>query len=216
VKPVIVSMSSVAGSGGYHIACNGTRILADESTITGSIGVFNIWFHTRGLYEKLGLSREIFTRGDNADIFPSWREVTEKDLELSRYFTDEYYDKFVADVARGRGMEVDRVRAVAQGRVWAGRSAVEIGLVDRIGGLGDAIELAKKDAGIPAGGEVQFRVLPRQLGLWALITQQPAAALDGGARMPGALERVLEEAAYLELLQKEPNLYLMPYRLDIE
>ncbi len=215
-KPVIVSMSGLAGSGGYHIVCNGTRILADDATITGSIGVFNIWFGTRGLYEKLGLSREIFTRGANADAFPTWRDVTEEDLELSRYFTNEFYDKFIRDVAAGRGMAVDAVHEVAQGRVWAGRSALEIGLIDRIGGLAEAIRMAKEDAGIPADAEVAFRVLPKAPGFWDVVTGRSEAALAGGMRLPASAESLLKEAAYMELLQEEPNLYLMPYRISVK
>jgi protease-4 len=215
-KPVIVSMSGLAGSGGYHIACNGTRILADDATITGSIGVFNMWFGTRGLYEKLGLSREIFTRGKNADAFPTWRDVTEEDLELSRYFTGKFYDKFINDVARGRGMTVEAVHEVAQGRVWTGRSALEIGLIDRIGGLADAIRLAKEDAGISAGEEVTFKVLPEAQGFWDVMTGEADAAFVKSIPLPETAERILEEAAYMELFQADPNLYLMPYRIEVQ
>ena len=216
VKPVIVSMGGVAGSGGYHIACNGTRILADDATITGSIGVINMWFGTRGLYEKLGLSREIFTRGENADIFPSWREVTEEDMELSRRFTGEFYEKFVKDVADGRGMSVEAVHGVAQGRIWSGRSAIDIGLVDRIGGLTEAIRIAKEDAGIPADEEVAFKVLPEGLGFWQLLSGEADAAVTTGIRLPETAEGVLKEAAYMELFNGEPNMYLMPYRIEVK
>jgi protease-4 len=221
VKPVIVSMSGVAGSGGYHISCDGSRIVADDATITGSIGVFNMWFRTRALYEKLGLSREIYTRGDNADIFPSWREVTDADLELSRYFTDEFYAKFVGDVARGRGMSFEAVDDIAQGRIWSGRKAAEIGLVDRIGGLTEAVRLAKEDAGIPEDEEVTFRILPRPLDLWDFLTGGAEASFSGrmgyGYKgLPGPAGKLLEEAAYMELLQREPNLYIMPFRIEIE
>jgi protease-4 len=215
-KPVIVSMSGMAGSGGYHIACNGTRILADEATITGSIGVINMWFHTRELYEKLGLSREILSRGRNADIFPSWSEVTEEDMEMARYFTDTYYDKFIDDVASGRGMDVEAVHDVAQGRIWSGKSAVGIGLVDRIGGLTEAIRLAREDAGIPAGEEVTFRVLPRAVGLWNMIKGDVDGVFTRELRLPESAENVLREAAYIELFQGETGLYLMPYRIEVE
>lgn len=215
-KPVIVSMGGVAGSGGYHIGCNGTRILADETTITGSIGVINMWFHTRGLYEKLGLSREIYSRGENADIFPSWREVTEEDMEMSRYFVQAYYDKFVNDVAKGRGVDFDAVHEVAQGRIWSGRSAVGIGLIDGIGGLTEAIRMAKEDAGIPADEEVTFKVLPRAVGFWAMMRGDMDGVFTPELRLPESAEVVLKEAAYMELFQREPNLYLMPYRIEVK
>jgi protease-4 len=215
-KPVIVSMSGVAGSGGYHIACNATRILADETTITGSIGVINMWFHTRGLYEKLGLSREVYTRGANADIFPSWREVTEQDLEMSRYFTEGFYEKFVRDVAEGRGMDYEAVHEVGQGRIWSGKSAVEIGLTDGVGGLVEAIRLAKEEAGIPADEEVAFEILPEPVGFWDVLSGNPGGVFTPEVRLPGPAEALLEEAAYMELLKGEPHLYLMPYRIEVE
>lgn len=215
-KPVIVSMSGVAGSGGYHIACNGTRILADEATLTGSIGVINMWFHTRGLYEKLGLNKEIFWRGENADIFPSWREVTEEDLAMSHYFSDKFYDKFVDDVAAGRSMAPDAVNEIAQGRIWSGRSAKGIGLVDDIGGLAEAIRLAKQDAGISPREEVAFKVLPKPLGFWDMLTGRIEEGLTPGIKVPEPVEGLLGEAAYFELIQREPNLYLMPYRIEVE
>jgi len=215
-KPVIVSMSGVAGSGGYHIACDGTRILADETTITGSIGVINMWFGTRKLYEKLGMSKEVFTRGKNADLFPSWSEVTEEDMEISRHFTEGFYDKFVEDVAKGRGMTVEAVHEVAQGRIWAGRSAIEIGLIDRIGGLTEAIRLAKEDAGIAADEEVAFKVLPAAMGFWDVMAGDADEAFVKGIRLPETAESILEDAAYMEILQKDPNLYLMPYKIEVE
>ena len=215
-KPVIVSMSGMAGSGGYHIACDGTTILADDATITGSIGGFNIWFRTRGLYEKLGINKEIFTRGENADLFPSWNEATERDFEVSRHFTGKYYDKFINDVARGRGMTADEVHEVAQGRMWAGRSAKEIGLIDEIGGLAEAMRLAKEEAGIPAGEYVTYRVLPKQLGFWDFMAGRSGGALATQIEVPESIKGVLNEAAYIELLQREANLYLMPYRIEVE
>jgi protease-4 len=215
-KPVIVSMSGMAGSGGYHIACNGTQILADDATITGSIGVINMWFQTRGLYEKMGLSKEVFSRGANADIFPSWRDVTEEDMELSRYFTEGFYDKFVNDVAQGRGMSPEAVHEVAQGRIWSGRAAVEIGLIDRVGGLAEAIRIAREQAGIPAEEEVSFRLLPKGLNFWQAMTGGAEAALVKSVRLPETAEGILREAAYMELFSEEPNLYLMPYRIEIE
>ena len=133
-----------------------------------------------------------------------------------RHFTEGFYDKFVDDVAKGRGMSVEAVHEVAQGRIWAGRSALEIGLIDRIGGLSEAIRLAKEDAGIPAGEEVAFKVLPAALGFWEVMSGDADEAFTKSMRLPETAERILEEAAYMEILQEDPNLYLMPYKIEVE
>jgi protease-4 len=211
-KPVIVSMGGVAGSGGYHVSCFGTTILADHATITGSIGVFGLWFHTRGLYEKIGINKDIFLRGDHADIMPTWRDVTDEDVELIQSYVDKYYDKFIADVSRGRGMGVDAVHAVAQGRIWSGKQAEEIGLVDKVGGLTEAIRLAKREAGIPEREAVDFTVLPTTGGFFENMMSSMAARVTGDVRIPEQLKDALEGTAYLETFD-QPYLYLMPYRI---
>jgi protease-4 len=214
-KPVVVSMAGVAASGGYHVSCDGTMILADETTVTGSIGVLNLWLHTRGFYEKIGANKDIFLRGDHADIFPTWREVTEEDLELMQYYVDKYYDKFVRDVAEGRGMSFDQVHQVAQGRVWSGRRAEELGLVDKIGGLAEAVRLAKREAGIPDDERVDFRVLPRPGGVLASLIERVGPDVAGEIQMPEELRDLVGDAARLDAYS-DPILYLMPYRLEIE
>jgi len=214
-KPVIISMGGVAASGGYHISCNGTSILADEATVTGSIGVLSLWLHTRGLYEKIGANKDIFTRGKRAGMFPTWREVTEEDLQLAQYYVDKFYGKFVADVAKGRGMGADDVNEVAQGRVWSGRRAQELGLVDRIGGLSDAIDLARSKAGIQADEKVRFKVLPRAPGFFETLRSSAAGSVVGEVTIPEGLEDLVGEAAYWSIYD-EPILYLMPYRLELE
>jgi protease-4 len=214
-KPVIVSMGGVAGSGGYHVSCDGTMILADDATITGSIGVFGLWFHTRGLFEKIGINKDIFLRGEHADIMPTWRDVTDEDVELIQFYVDKYYDKFIADVAKGRGMGVDEVHAVAQGRIWSGKDAEEIGLVDKVGGLREAIRLAKREAGIPERETVDFTVLPTTGGFFENMMSSMAARVTGDVRIPEPLLNTLEDAAYLEVFD-QPYLYLMPYRIEEE
>jgi protease-4 len=214
-KPVIVSMGGVAASGGYHIACDGTMILADEATVTGSIGVLNLWLHTRGFYEKIGANKDIFLRGKHADIFPTWRDVTDEDLELAQYYVDKYYDKFVRDVAEGRAMGFDEVHEIAQGRVWSGKRAEQLGLVDRIGGLGDAVKNARRLAGIPEDQRVAFRILPKAEGFFARIMASMGASVAGDIEVPDELRELAGDAAYLHAYD-EPILDLMPYGLEIE
>ncbi len=214
-KPVIVSMGGVAGSGGYHISVNGTKILADEATITGSIGVLNLWLHTRGFYEKIGANKDIFTRGKHADAFPTWRDVTDEDIQLAQYLVDKYYDKFLHDVSKGRGMDIKEVDKIAQGRIWSGKRAVSLGLVDEIGGLKRAIEIAKAEAGIAQDEEVAFKVLPKYPAFLQLISSMFGARLSGQAGLPTCLSELIEDAEFIDMLD-EPVLYLMPYKIRIK
>jgi protease-4 len=183
--------------------------------VTGSIGVFNLWLHTRGFYEKLGINKDIFLRGERADIFPTWREVTEEDLELTQYYVDEYYDKFVNDVAEGRAMSVEQVNGIGRGRVWSGKRAREIGLVDRIGGLSEAIRLAKQEAGIAADENVDFKILPQQGGFLASLRRAMGAKVTEDLGIPEEVRDLLGDATYLSAYD-EPILYLMPYRLEVK
>jgi protease-4 len=214
-KPVIVSMGGVAASGGYHISSSADRILADEATVTGSIGVFNLWLHTRGLYQKLGANKEIFTRGKHADPMPTWRDPTEEDMRLMQDLTDEYYRHFVNDVASGRGMTYEAVNDIAQGRVWSGRAALANGLIDGIGGLKAAIDLAKIEAGIPAEDEIRIKVLPQPGGLLAAIASRAQARIAGRLGFPEKFGDLLRDSAYATQFEEE-LLYLMPYRLEIQ
>jgi protease-4 len=214
-KPVIVSMGGVAGSGGYHIACDGTEIMADEATITGSIGVLSLWFHTKGLYEKIGVNKDIFTRGEHADFYPTWREVTDEDMDRAQWYVQKYYDKFIADVAKGRSMGVDEVHEVAQGRIWSGKQAEEIGLIDKVGGLRDAIKMARRQAGIPDDEEVSYRILPGPGGFLEALMSSATARVTGKVEVPDEVKDMLKDAAYREAFD-EPVLYLMPYEIEIE
>jgi ClpP class serine protease len=135
---------------------------------------------------------------------------------MSRYFTEGFYEKFVRDVAEGRGMDYEAVHEVGQGRIWSGKSAVEIGLTDGVGGLVEAIRLAKEEAGIPADEEVAFEILPEPVGFWDVLSGNPGGVFTPEVRLPGPAEALLEEAAYMELLKGEPHLYLMPYRIEVE
>lgn len=214
-KPVIVSMGGVAASGGYHISACADRILADEATVTGSIGVFNLWLHTRGLYQKFGANKEIFTRGKHADPMPTWRDVTEEDMKLMQDLTDEYYKRFVNDVSSGRGKTYEAVDQLAQGRVWSGKAALANGLIDGIGGLKAAIDLAKMEAGIPPDEDVNLRVLPQPGGLFETIMSGAQAGIAGRLGVPEEIKDLIRDSIYATQFD-EQLLYLMPYQMEIE
>lgn len=147
-KKVIVSMGDVAASGGYYIAAPATRIFADPNTITGSIGVFGVIPYTGAMLEnKLGLTFDRASTNKHA-IMTTNRKLTEEELTMIQKGVDDIYLQFKQRVAAGRGMTVEQVNVIARGRVWTGRDALRIGLVDELGGLKDAIAYAVKEAGI--------------------------------------------------------------------
>ncbi|MDI6839838.1 MAG: signal peptide peptidase SppA [bacterium] len=157
-KPVIVSMSGVAGSGGYYISCLGDKIVADRFTLTGSIGGLGINLVMKGLYDKLGLSWDTVKMGEHADYLSGLRHLTKEEREKFRHDVEWYYEKFVSRVSEGRRLTTMQVDSIGQGRIWSGIRAKEIGLVDEIGGLLKAIEIAKKQAGIK---EADLMIFPK-------------------------------------------------------
>ncbi|MBF7091816.1 signal peptide peptidase SppA [Flavobacterium sp. ALJ2] len=139
VKPVVVSMGNYAASGGYYIACNANKIFAESNTITGSIGVFGVLPNFTPLANKLGINTEQVKTHDNAANYSPFVPLDENFKAVTLEGVEHIYKTFVTHVAEGRKMTFDQVDAIAQGRVWAGSEAVKIGLVDKIGGLNDAI-----------------------------------------------------------------------------
>lgn len=161
-KPVVVSMASMAASGGYYSACAADRILADPSTLTGSIGVYAGKVSLGGLYQKLGVDTLRLQRGDNAGLYGYSEAWTPSEFKAIERVVDHLYADFIEHVREGRGIEdIAEVDRVAQGRVWTGAQALDAGLVDELGGLMDAIEVARELAGIPDRAEVQLRPMPR-------------------------------------------------------
>jgi protease-4 len=147
-KKVIVSMGDVAASGGYYIATPANRIFAESSTITGSIGVFGVIPFTGDMLEnKIGLTFDRVSTNKHA-VMSTNKKLTEKEYSIIQEEVDLIYDDFLNRVAEGRGMTVEEVNHVARGRVWTGKDALEVGLIDEIGGLQAAIDYAAKDAGI--------------------------------------------------------------------
>ena len=160
-KPVVVSMSDIAGSGGYYIAMAAGTIVAQPATITGSIGVFGGKFNLKGLYNKLGLTKEVVTRGRNANIYSDYGSFTSTERERVEKLIKTVYEDFVRKAAEGRGKTEEEIHEIAQGRVWTGKQAKEIGLVDVLGGLDIALSVAKANAGLKEDDEVQIFVMPK-------------------------------------------------------
>ncbi len=160
-KPIVVSMGNVAGSGGYYVACGVDTIFAEETTITGSIGVVGGKLATRGLWDKLGIQWHGVQRGAHAGMLLSAEKFSPSERQRLQEWMDEVYAGFKAQVTAARGERLKKdIEDLAGGRVYTGRQALELGLVDQIGGLGDAVRFVAAQAGLEEG-KYQVRVLPR-------------------------------------------------------
>ncbi len=166
-KPVIISMSDAAASGGYWISVAGSKIVAQPATLTGSIGVFGGKFVLTGLFEKLGITWDHVSTSNNAGMWSLTETYTpEQWLKLNAWI-DQVYDTFTRHVAKDRNMDSLQVEKVARGRVWTGEQAMALGLVDQLGGLQTALALAKKESGLPP--ETPVEVYPQSLTLLETI-----------------------------------------------
>ena len=149
VKPLVVSMGDVAASGGYYIAAPANAIVAEPGTITGSIGVIGGKYSFKGLYEKLGIHKEILKRGEHADFYTDYGDYPPAEQAIVQKQIKEIYEDFIEKVALGRAdLTVEDVDRLGQGRVWSGRQAKENGLVDELGGLSLALAIAQEHAGL--------------------------------------------------------------------
>jgi protease-4 len=158
-KPVVVAMAEVAASGGYYIACAADRIVANPGTLTGSIGTI-MSFHTfQGVFEKVGIGTEVIKSGEFKDVGDYSRDMSQEEELMLKAVVMDGYEQFVEAVAKGRDMDREDVYAVADGSVFTGLQAYNLGLVDTLGGLADAIKLAANLAGL--GGEPEV-VRPRE------------------------------------------------------
>ncbi|TKJ34485.1 signal peptide peptidase SppA [bacterium (candidate division B38) B3_B38] len=160
-KPFVVTMSDTAASGGYYIAMGADKIVAQPTTVTGSIGVISGKFDLRGLYDRLGINKEVITRGKNADLFSDYRSFSPEEKEILLKMIGNIYKNFVHKAALGREMTDEEIDSIGRGRVWTGEQAKGNGLVDELGGITEAVSLIKEMANIPAEEEVEVVIYPR-------------------------------------------------------
>ncbi len=160
-KPVVVSMGDVAASGGYYISCAADKIFASPNTITGSIGVFGMIPNMQGMFKnKMGITTDTVNTNLHADILTVFRPLTAEEKAIVQKGVEKIYDDFISKVADGRKLTKEQVDEIGQGRVWSGKDALEIGLVDELGGLNEAIMEARKLAGLQ---NHRIKELPEQL-----------------------------------------------------
>ena len=211
-KPLIVSMGGAAASGGYYIACPADVIVADPGTITGSIGVIAGKFNLRGIYDRLGIKKEILKRGKNSDIYTSYSGFTDEQREIVNRQIREMYNDFVVKVAQGRNMTEEAVEAIAQGRVWTGKQAKNNGLVDELGGLNLAISIAKSRVGLDPDEKIDIVVLPKRIPLWYRLISGDKLFLAEALN----LTPLTNVAEITERLANDKMFYLMPYTISYE
>ncbi len=209
-KPMVISMSDLAASGGYFMAMSGDRIIAYPGTITGSIGVIYGKVNAQGLYEKLGIQVESLKRGRFADIDASYKPLNEEERAKLREGVDSVYGRFLEVVAEGRSRPVEEIAPEAEGRAWLGAQAVGNGLVDELGGLTRAVEVIREEAGLDPDEEIQLVAYPRKRSFWDLLLEE---------RRELTLESQLAEllgVPEFQLLRRGGIMKLMPYRVTIE
>ncbi|MFW6140416.1 MAG: signal peptide peptidase SppA [Acidobacteriota bacterium] len=211
-KPVVASMSDVAGSGGYQVSMAAHKIVAHPQTLTGSIGVIFSKFNMAELYQKLGISGDKITFGDKADILTTFREGTDEEKAFLKQMILETYDHFITKVANNRNMTKQEVDKIGKGRVWTGSQAKKIGLVDEIGGLSKAVETAKEMAGLPLDEEVKFVVLPKKKSLFDVILGRTSSEFKKGPSGFSGFNRKVEEVLNtFQMLKNEVVWALMPF-----
>ncbi|RKX20016.1 MAG: signal peptide peptidase SppA [Candidatus Zixiibacteriota bacterium] len=178
-KYVVVSMSSVTASGGYYIACAGDSILANPGTLTGSIGVMLSFLNFEGLMDKVGVEMEVVKSNEMKDVGNYSREMTQKEREMLQAAIDDTYDQFVITVSEARNMDIDQVEEIADGSIYTGSQALDLGLIDKLGGLEDAITMAGQMAGLGDNPRI-IREYPRRRRLFDYLVEKVAEMLGLG------------------------------------
>lgn len=212
-KPVIASMGDVAASGGYYIACAADSILADRTTITGSIGIFGMIPNVQKLMtDKLGITQDVVTTNEHSDMISLTRPMSTFERDLMQQYVEDGYDTFISRVAEGRKMDKTSIDEIGQGRVWAAPNAKEIKLIDAYGGLTDAINLAKKMANLDSYRIVNLPKLKDPL-------EELLKEFSGSARASFMKDEMGENYKYYEqlrsIISQRGVLARMPYDIEI-
>jgi len=217
-KPVVISMSDDAASGGYYMAMSGDPLIAYPGTITGSIGVVFGKPNLHGLYDKLGITKDYVSRGRFARIESDYESLTDAERMKLREGIDSDYEDFVAKVAASRKKPVSAIEPIAQGRVWLGDQAKANGLVDELGGIDRALEMIKAKSGIPAGNSVNLVLYPPKRSIIDLLFHSNNSDAEADAMLSGVGLEPLRTAwhdASLRVWMRGGMLRMMPFTIRI-
>ena len=212
-KPVIVSMGDVAASGGYAIAYNGTKIVADSLTITGSIGSIFGKMNVAGLWNKGGVTFDAVTKGPNALFFSEFTDFDAEQWKRVETYHNASFDLWLRDISAARKIPIDQLRSISEGRVWTGRQAVANHLIDATGGWEKAVELAKSEAKLPPEDAVIFDHYPRKVGIITLLTSGKAPITIARLMITRWMHTDFAETKRL-LLSGQMSLYTGPSRIE--
>lgn len=213
-KPVIVSMGDYAASGGYYISCNADTIVAEPTTLTGSIGIYGIVPSRVGLYRKIGLNFDVVKTNEHGDFGMVSRNMNDSEKDLMQAYINRGYDLFLTRCAEGRGMTKEAIDHIGQGRVWTGARAKELGLVDELGGLDRAIEIAVEKAGVEAYTLMSY---PAKKSAWEQLKDFNAGGYIKARMLDGEMGQLyrqieaVDQTGPLDALQArmpfEPNIH---------
>ena len=212
-KPVIVSMGDYAASGGYYIACNADTIVAEPTTLTGSIGIFGMMPDMQGLAQKVGVSFDVVKTNEFSDMGIPVRPMTESEKALMQAYVERGYDLFLTRVSEGRGMTKEAVDQVGQGRVWTGVRAKELGMVDELGGLDRALEIAVARAGVEGYTRMDY---PAKKSAWEQLMEFSPADYVKARVLQGWAGQWLREVETLDRFEVKDALQArMPFEPNI-
>jgi protease-4 len=224
-KPIVVSMGDVAASGGYYISMGADRIFAEPGTVTGSIGVVGGKLSLKGLYNWIGVDTETISRGENSGIFSETEKFSPSERKIVEQMMKTIYGQFTSKAAKGRDMDPDKLESLAGGQVYTGRVAKRNGLIDEIGTLRDAIQAAKRLAGLDAEQKYELKLLPEQKNPFEELfgagssgekETRLSGAVAGLLQFAPQLRGPLRHAAQLQQVMREPIVLMMPYSVEIK
>ncbi len=213
-KPVIVSMGDYAASGGYYISCVADTIVAEPTTLTGSIGIFGMIPNVKGLTDKIGLSYDVVKTNKHADFGNIMRPFNEDEKSLLQMMITEGYDTFVTRCAEGRHMTKEAIEKVAEGRVWTGETAKKLGLVDELGGIDKALDMAVAKAGIESYTVVSYP--EKQDFLSSLLETKPTNYIESQL-LKSKIGEYYQQFGLLKNLQEQSMIQArIPFELNIK